>query len=583
MNTPDASPSTHGLPAGVREAYDRHLSTLHTGARAWARRSVQERIDILDRIKDGLMEVADDWVDASCRGKQIPEGSPLRGEEWISGPYAFMATCNQLIATLSGMEDRAFLSSLPSRTLPNGQLAVAVAPHTVWDRLLLSGVRAEVWMAPGITRRDLPEHTASAYAVPPDDREGRVALVLGAGNINAIAPMDCLHKLFTELHVVLLKLNPINDYLAPFLEKAFAPLVQHGALRIVTGDGEAGAYLCEHPKVDEIHTTGSEHTHDLIVWGQGEEARRNRAAGTPRLHKRITSELGAVCPTIVVPGPWTEADLLFQAEQIATQKMHNSGFNCVACQTLVLPADWEHTDRLLQEVQRIIAHMPPRGLYYPGAAKRLEQFEKDARSVTSITRSGNQPFLLAEPPTPDAIEADDEEVFGPAMSVVRLPGTGEAFLKAAIAFSNDRLHGTLGANILIAPKTLEALGRDHFETLIADLRYGAIAVNAWTGLNFLMPQCTWGAFPGHTLDDVQSGIGVVHNTWMFDRPERTVVYAPFRPFPRNTLHGGLTLLPRPPWFITNRRAPQLGRLLTRFLYRPSPAKVPAIFAQALQG
>jgi aldehyde dehydrogenase (NAD(P)+) len=119
--------------------------------------------------------------------------------------------------------------------------------------------------------------------------------------------------------------------------------------------------------------------------------------------------------------------------------------------------------------------------------------------------------------------------------------------------------------------------------MLVDLHYGTIAVNAWTGLGFLTPQATWGAFPGHTLADVQSGIGVVHNTLLFDKPERSVVEAPFKPFPRNLLSLSFTLLPRPPWFITNRKGNILGRLLVDFQYRPSFLKIPRIFLNALLG
>lgn len=568
-------------PTETTVAYDADLATLRAQADAWAKTTPAERIAVLTAIKDALMDVAPDWVAAACKNKQIPEGSPLQGEEWVSGPYAVMGACNLLIETLSAIEGRSYLAGLSKRTLPSGQLAVTVAPHAVWDHLLLSGVHAEVWMQPGVTEANLAQHTAGAYAVPPKDRVGRVALVLGAGNIAAITPLDCMQKLFGEHQVVVMKMNPVNEYLAPFLERALAPLIARGALRIVTGDGAAGAYLCEHPEVDEIHITGAEHTHDLIVWGRGEEGERNRAAGTPKLTKPITSELGAVCPTIVVPGDWTEADLRFQAEQIATQKMHNSGFNCVACQVLVLPADWEHTDRLLQEVERVIATMPARGLYYPGASDRMAAFA-EAGPQHVVTRQGGQSCVIVQHTAGDGT-VGKQEVFAPALSTVRLPGTGEAFLQEAIRFANDELHGTLGANILIAPKTLASIGPKRFDELLHELRYGAIAINAWTGLNFLMPQCTWGAFPGHTLADVQSGIGVVHNTYLFDKPERSVVYAPFRPFPRNVLHGGVTLLPRPPWFVTNTHGMQLGRLLTAFQHRPGWLKIPGIFFHALQG
>ena len=37
-------------------------------------------------------------------------------------------------------------------------------------------------------------------------------------------------------------------------------------------------------------------------------------------------ELGGVSPTIVLPGRWKDADLRFQAEHVASQKLGNGGF-----------------------------------------------------------------------------------------------------------------------------------------------------------------------------------------------------------------------------------------------------------------
>jgi hypothetical protein len=159
----------------------------------------------------------------------------------------------------------------------------------------------------------------------------------------------------------------------------------------------------------------------------------------------------------------------------------------------------------------------------------------------------------------------------------------ESYLKAAIQYANSRLYGTLGANVLIHPRTMRKIGRPHFEELLQQLRYGTIAVNAWTGLAFLMAACPWGGFPGGSIHDPQSGIGTVHNSFMLDRTERTVVFAPWRPFPRGLLSLQLTLLPRPPWFITNRRQNEIGRLLTKFQFDPGWRKLPRIFANALLG
>ena len=326
----------------------------------WAQTPDAARIAVLREIRDHVMQVAEGWVDTAGRHKGLPAGSHYLGEEWTSGPYALLTACDALIRTLSAMPGKAFLTPLRKRQTATGQLAVRVLPQDLRERILFSGVTAEVWMEPGITVDTLPDHTATAYDTPADKRHGKVALVLGAGNIASIAPLDVFHKLFNEHQVVILKMNPVNDYLTEYLEAALRPLIRLNALRIVRGGGDVGSYLCTHPLVEEIHITGAAATHDVIVWGPGPEGIANKAAGTPRITKRVTSELGAVCPTIVVPGPWTAADLRFQAEHIATQKLHNSGFNCIACQMLILPKDWSLKDALMGQVREVMRALPPR-------------------------------------------------------------------------------------------------------------------------------------------------------------------------------------------------------------------------------
>jgi len=577
------SSKTEGVNPAFAEM-DHAMAELSAAKDTWAKTTNAQRIAVLSEIKDRLMSVAQDWAETAARKKGIPEGSALVGEEWISGPYTVMSACNGLLQTLSQMEGKTFLNSLKKRQTVGAQTVVRVLPHSIWDHLLLSGVSAEVWMQRGVTSENLADNTASSYDAPVDSRTGKVTLVLGAGNIAAIAPLDVLDKLFNEHHVVILKMNPVNDYLAEFLTAALKPLIDMDALRIVKGGADVGGYLCEHPNVDDIHITGSGASHDAIVWGVGEEGIRNKTAGTPKLNKLITSELGAVCPTIVVPGPWTAADLQFQAENIATQKMHNSGFNCVACQMLVLPKNWEKKDKLVSTIEKVIGGMDPRQPYYPGAADRLTKFENNADNVVKFDR-GPVPALLVGSDTEQSSDMyRNEEVFAPAMTIYEINTTDPAtYLRAAVKYANDDLYGTLGANIVIHPQTIKQIGKAQFEEIITELRYGTIAINTWTGLGFLTPACPWGAFPGHTLEDVQSGIGFAHNTYMFDKPERVIVRAPWRPFPRNLLSGDLTLLPKPPWFVTNKKQHKVGMLLTRFQHSPSILKLPRIFLNALLG
>lgn len=563
---------------------DQTLQTLAAHRAQWVATTVAQRIAILAEIKECLMPVAQAWAETAARKKGIPDGSPLVGEEWLSGPYPIMGYCNQMMLTLSQVANKHHLDHVPVRELANGQVVARVLPHSKYDHLLLSGVSVDVWMKPGVTPANLAARTASTYdPASPLHKQGKVALVLGAGNVAAIAPLDVFYKLFNENQVVILKMNPVNEYLIEFLEPALKPLIDRGVLAIVRGGVECGQYLCVHDLVEEIHITGSGASHDAIVWGVGEEGRANKAAGTPKNNRTIGSELGAVCPTIVVPGPWTKSDIDFQAEQVATQKMVNSGFNCVACQVLIVPKEWPQKSAFVGALETTMATSGARGLYYPGAKDRLAGFSKNNPQTRSLPRQGDESLLIA-PLDADNTYARTQEVFAPALSVTELPGLDpEAYLRTAIDFANSQLYGTLGANIVIHPKTIEQIGRSRFEAMLIDLRYGTIAINTWTALGFLTPQATWGAFPGHTLADVQSGIGVVHNTCLFDEPERTVVEAPFRPFPRNLLSFSFSLLPRPPWFITNRNSHILGRLLVAFQYRPSLWKIPRIFWNALLG
>ena len=548
------------------------LAELDRRKDAWARTSIGERIAMLAEIKEHLMEVAEAWAKTAARKKGIPAGSPLEGEEWLAGPYTVMGACNLFIETLSQMDGKQFLKTIPVRELPNGQIAARVMPHSTWDKLLMAGVTADVWMQPGVTADNLADNTASAYTTPPAQRSGKIALVLGAGNVAMLSPLDCFQKLLVEHQVVILKLNPVNDYLIDFLQPALRPLIAFGALRIVRGGAEIGAYLCNHALVDEIHITGAAASHDAIVWGPGEEGAANKRNGTPRNTRRITSELGGVSPTIVVPGPWSKTDIAFQAEQIVTQKLNNSGFNCIACQMLVLPESWDKSSALLSAIETTMRTVPPRPLYYPGASERMAQFRAHGEGVQELARNDAPACVLSfcRPGSDSYLETS--EVFAPAMSVVRIAGVdAEYYLRAAVDYANSKLHGTLGANILIHPKTMRQIGRRRFEEIVAALRYGGIAINAWSGLGCSLIQTPWGAFPGHTLDDVQSGIGFVHNSFMFDRAERTVIEAPFRAFPR------------PAWFVTNRKADVLGRLMTSFQYRPGFSKLPRIIATALRG
>jgi aldehyde dehydrogenase (NAD(P)+) len=347
---------------------DQKVSVVAEHKDEWARLPVGKKRAMLIDLRRKTGAIAGTWVNAAVKAKGIEDQPNLAVEEWLGGPYAVLLMLNELIRTLEYLENGQIRPLKKIRTRPNGQVVVDMFPLSAYDHILFNGIRGEIWMQPDVTPTNLVETMAPYYkqAAP----EGKVALVLGAGNIASLSIADVLHKLYTEGQVCLLKMNPVNDYLGVFFEEIFAAFCQAGYVQFAYGGVEAGAYLTAHPGIDEIHITGGARTHDAIVYGTGSDGAQRKRQNQPINTKRITSELGCVTPTIVVPGPWTEAELRYQAEHIVTQKYNNAGHNCLASQVLILGADWDKTPALLDAIRAVTREVPLRPSYYPGTAHR---------------------------------------------------------------------------------------------------------------------------------------------------------------------------------------------------------------------
>ena len=118
---------------------------------------------------------------------------------------------------------------------------------------------------------------------------------------------------------------------------------------------------------------------------------------------------------------------------------------------------------------------------------------------------------------------------------------------------------------------------------MADLRYGSVGINVWNAIPFLLPQATWGAYPGHTLNNIQSGIGIVHSTFLLEKTEKTIVYGSFYTFPRGVLHGDFSMLPKPPWFVTNKSALETNKKVALYTLDRNALRIPGIFMSAMRG
>ncbi len=527
---------------------DQAITQLETGARAWSLLTLAQRRALLRRVHATTAAVAEEWADVASTSKGLGPTHPLRGEEWLSGPYAALVAIDAYANTLGALAaGRSPIAGVRTGTAPGGRTVVHTSPLTATDRLLLSGYSTEVWLEPGVTA-DAARRAAGLGQRHHAD-SGGVGRGLGAGNITSIPYLDVLYELMAFNRVAILKLNPTQNALVGVFERALAPLIEPGFLRIVTGGGDVGGSLTGHPGISHVHITGSEATFRAIV---------------PGLSVPITAELGGVSPIIIVPGEWSAADLRYQAEHVVTMRLHNSGHNCIAGQVVLLSSDWPQRADFLEELRAAYDRAPERPVWYPNSESKMDA-ARDA--YPDAERCGDGSRTLVEPSPDEAEPLETTEYFSPVLGVVALPGTGQEFLDTAVAHANDRLTGTLGANVLIDPATQSALGTG-FERAVADLHYGTVAVNSWTAFGFLTPTATWGAYPGGTLENAPSGIGIVHNAFLLDRVERTVVRGPFRPFPRSAtsaLRGyGLSVLPKPPWFVTSRTGAAVCEGFTRF-------------------
>lgn len=587
MTTTNADSGALVEPSAAREVLDENRRTeldeaiaeLSEGEKHWVSMTLTQRVQLLSQLHTTVAAAAERWVSAGTKAKNLSPLSPYVGEEWISGPYIVLSTVAMLRRSLNAIaQGSSPIAQAKLRTAPGGRVSVAVLPSSAYESVLLHGFSAEVWMKPGISANTV--RSAAGLGARHPERAAGVGLVLGAGNITSIPPLDVLYELFAHNRVALLKLNPVLDEMAEPYARAFAPLIELGLLRIVTGGGDVGGYLAHHPGISHVHITGSAATHDVVVWGSGRGGASRKESGIPLLQKPITSELGGVAPIIVLPGKWSTADLKYQAEHVATQRLHNGGYNCIAGQIVVLSANWPQKEAFVDQLRIALDNAPDRASWYPGSGDRISSASTTYPKAEKLGVGGGR-LLVNIRNSEDASIIEKTEYFSPVLGVIELVGTGQAYLDTAIETVNRDFAGTLGANILASPATIKSLGRG-FENALSHLEYGTIAINAWTGVGFLTAGAPWGAFPGHTLQNVQSGIGVVHNALLLDDTEKTIVRGPFRPFPRSVAHGEFTLFPKPPWFVSARSARATGRLLSGFAANPSWAKMPAVFFSAFR-
>jgi acyl-CoA reductase-like NAD-dependent aldehyde dehydrogenase len=553
-----------------RQHVDEAVAAVKEKARAFARLAPADKAALLRACIPRLLAEAPAWVAAGAAARGAPPS-----EEWLAGPAATIRLFRLLADSLDEIAARGRPAlGRGARTRPDGRTEIALFPASRLDGVTFLGFSGHALMDAGVTPEQARERQAAFYQRR--DPDGGVSVVLGAGNVASIPPMDVASKLFVDGLVCVLKMNPVNEWVGPYLERALEPLISRGYLRIVYGGAEVGSMLVSHPGVDDVHITGSDRTHDLIVWGPpGPERDRRIAARDPLLKIPISSELGNVSPVAVVPHAYSEAELAFQARNVVSMVFNNASFNCNAAKMLITPTGWPQRQRFLDLVAQGLSAAPTRKAYYPGAFDRYRTLVAGHGEAQRFGQAGEDALQWALIPGLDARNEREPlfhtEPFCGLLSETSVGSTDPIeFLAEATRFMNDRLWGTLNAT-LVVPPALEAdpaIGAA-VDRAIVELRYGTVAINHWPALGYAFGTPPWGGHQSSTLENIQSGHGWVHNTFMLDGIDKAVV------------RGPLVVKPMPMWFFGNPKAERVAPLVADLEAAPSWLKVPGLLLRVL--
>ena len=290
---------------------------------------------------------------------------------------------------------------------------------------------------------------------------------------------------------VVLKPSPYSPVSSLLVGQLVRGLLPPGVFAVLTGSGDLGRWLSEHPLVRKVSFTGSV------------EVGKRVAAGAAADLKRVTLELGGNDPAIALD----DVDAEDFASRITSAALSNAGQICIAPKRIYVPSSRydEVVDAFVAAVRavRVGNGLDPETVM--GPVVNQTQLDFVSGLVVDAQRAGGKAIIgdapadqggTFYPPTlitgvGEGCRVVDEEQFGPVIPVIRYESVDDAVSQA-----NGTMYG-LGSSVWSADLDRAAAVADRLQ-----------AGHSWINTHFAS------VGPGQALAGVKwSGIGIEGGPW----------------------------------------------------------------------
>ena len=536
---------------------DRNISTLRLNSQAFSKIENILLSDMFEECIENIKSIAYFWATIGADNKGI-KGTVAEGEEWLGGPFASTIALQYYIDFLRN-------NTVITEDLINDN-KIHIFPNKPIEKLLFPFITADMHFSKNMSKSDIIN--SRGFGTRLGFKNG-ISLILGAGNVSSIPLLDTIYDMVVNRHCILLKLNPVNEYLKPVFEKVFENFISRGFMVVTTGDINVSSYMTAHSGITNMHLTGSDKTYENIVYGSTlNEKDKGKKTLSKKNKKPFTTELGNVTPFIIHPGKWSTSEIKFQARKIVTAKLNNNGFNCIAAQVIVLPKNWKQSQQLVEAIKKQLATEKDRLAYYPNSTETLKRLKSNKTIFQENDLTCATPHLTKDLDLNDYYEKN--EVWSSTLFFKYLEHDNDLdYVNKAISYVNQDVWGNLGVAVLIKKHDSKKV-KDITKNYVDNLKYGTIAINEWPALGFIIPTMPWGGYPGNKDSDIQSGQGYVHNAYFFESPLKGVLYSKFK----------LPIVD-PVWFTSNKKGSKVFKYLTYYQIENSKINLIKLIFSAL--